>query len=395
MSCRRSDRITVIERATEDTPPILHTSGSSPLHSFTSLPRDLFTLLAPRRTPAVLAPVGNSNTAISVFTSKGFQVVSNQTYISYIERLRPDVAIGLADVPYGAQPGTKRLLKMGDRTQEWLSQLLKQRIEGQAVFAPILPIDIQDQSEYVNSIADDLAHELSGLAFYDSNVLPDMPATSGVARLPRLSLDEPSSPRQILRQVSHGMDIFTVPFVGFATDAGIALSFQFPRPSRDATSLDGIAEILPLGIDLWHVSHATSLTPLDPSCSCYTCTDHHRAYVQHLLSAKEMLGWVLLQIHNHHILSAFFAAVRESIQNGTFDADCADFARAYEPDLPGKSGQGPRVRGYHFKSEGPGQAKKNKPAWGNLGGVGPDDGASVPREPASGLENKGFAEMVD
>jgi queuine tRNA-ribosyltransferase accessory subunit len=378
------------------TPPIMNCPGPSPLHTFTALPKSLPSLLAPRRTPAVSAPNGNSNTAISIFTSTGFQLLSNKSYISYIEMLRPDIAIALADVPYGALPGTKRVAKMGGRTQEWLSQLLSEKREAQVVFAPVLPIDFLDQSEYLNNIADDLADEVSGLAFYDSNLLPDIPATTAISKLPRLSLDEPSSPRQILRQISLGMDVFTVPFIGFATDAGIALTFRFPRPPPTGVVISNGAGALQLGVDMWPAVHSTSITPLDTSCTCYTCTSHHRAYVQHLLSAKEMLGWVLLQVHNHYILSEFFAAIRESIKNGTFDADCKEFETIYESELPEKSGQGPRVRGYHFKSEGPGEPKKNKAAWGNLGSDDQEvDGGLVPDEPASELEEKGFAEKME
>src|SRR5450756_2500856 len=144
------------------TPPIMNCPGLSPIHTFTALPKTLPSLLAPRRTPAVSAPNGNSNTAISIFTSTGFQVLSNKSYISYVENLRPDIAIALADIPYGALPGTKRVAKMGDRTQEWLSQLLNERREEQVVFAPVLPIDYLDQSEYLNNIADELASEISG-----------------------------------------------------------------------------------------------------------------------------------------------------------------------------------------------------------------------------------------
>ena len=109
-----------------------------------------------------------------------------------------------------------------------------------------------------------------------------------------------------------------------------------------------------------------------------------------------MLGWVLLQIHNHHVLSIFFAAIRESIKNGTFEADCEEFGRVYESELPETSGQGPRVRGYHFKSEGPGEAKKNKAAWGNLGSDDQDLGEGlVPDKRTEELEDKGFAEKAD
>jgi queuine tRNA-ribosyltransferase len=107
-----------------------------------------------------------------------------------------------------------------------------------------------------------------------------------------------------------------------------------------------------------------------------------------------MLGWVLLQIHNHHILSEFFRAIRESIRDGTFEAYADDFARAYESELPEKSGQGPRMRGYHFKSEGPGESKKNKAAWGNLGSDDQADGGLMAEGNSSELEEKGFAEVA-
>lgn len=368
----------------------------SPLHIFNALPTSLITLLAPRRTPAVTAPNGNSNTSISLFTSTGFQVLSNKSYVNSILKLRPDIGIALADIPYGTLPGTKRVAKMGDRTQEWLTQLINEKAEEQAVFAPVLPIDFHSQSEYLHYIADDLGPDISGLAIYDSNLLPDIPATTSLSRLPRLSLDEPASPHHILRQISLGMDIFTIPFIGFATDAGIALTFRFPRPLPDesAASNGTGTSVIPLGIDMWTPSHAKSIIPLSTSCKCYTCTSHHRAYIQHLLSAKEMLGWTLIQVHNYHILSEFFVSIRESIQNGRFEEDQAEFAQVYESELPEKSGQGPRIRGYHFKSEGPGEAKKNKTAWGNLGSDDQVEGGLVPDEDAMELEEKGFAEKA-
>lgn len=388
---------TVIERATIDTPPIMNCPGPSPLHTFTALPPSLITVLAPRRTPAVSAPKGNSNAAISVFTSTGFQVLSNKSYISYVAKLHPDIVIPLADVPHGSDPGTKRVAKMGDRTQEWVTELLNSKNDEQAVFAPILPIDSLSQYEYLNQLADELTDGISGLAFYDSDLLPDMPATTSLSRLPRLSLDEPSTPRQILRQVSLGMDIFTIPFIGFATEASIALTFRFPRPVLDDPLVsDGVGvSVLPLGINMSSKTHTASLKPLSTACTCYTCTAHHRAFVQHLLSADEMLSWTLLQIHNSHVVSEFFTSIRESVRRGTFDVDCNEFARAYESELPEKSGQGPRVRGYHSKSEGPGESKKNKAAWGNLGKFEHGISGLVPDEPAGTLEDKGFVKKAD
>ena len=108
-----------------------------------------------------------------------------------------------------------------------------------------------------------------------------------------------------------------------------------------------------------------------------------------------MLGWVLIQIHNYHILCEFFASIRESIRDGRFESDAEEFGRIYESELPEKSGQGPRVRGYHFKTEGPGEPKKNKVAWGNLGSDDQMDEGLVPGEDGGELEEKGFAEKAD
>ncbi|KAF4634163.1 hypothetical protein G7Y89_g3947 [Cudoniella acicularis] len=326
-----------IERAMNSTPPIMNCPGPSPLHTFTALPTSLITLFAPRRTPAVATPTGSSNTAISAYTSTGFQVLSNKAYINYAQKLSPDIVIALADVPYGTKAGVKRVGKMADRTQEWLSELLSAKDDSLSVFAPILPIDFLSQSEYVNTISDDFADAISGLAFYDSNLLPDIPATTALSLLPRLSLDEPTSPHHILRQISLGMDIFTIPFVNFATDAGIALTFEFPSPTSSTSSIsETTSTTLPLGLDTWSSTHSRSLAPLSPTCTCYTCTSHHLAFIQHLLSAKEMLGWALLQIHNHTVLSTFFAAIRESIKKGSFEQDCNVFERVYERGVDGR-----------------------------------------------------------
>ncbi|TGO23255.1 hypothetical protein BPAE_0138g00080 [Botrytis paeoniae] len=388
-----------IEKSNKTTiSPILNCPGAEPpLHAFTALSRSTISLLAPRRTPAVTAPNGNSNTAISVFTSTGFQPLSNKSYIDSIATLRPDIAIGLADVPYSTIAGAKRTAKMGDRSGQWLAQLLADKVKEQPVFAPVLPIDYQSQWEYINYISDELVDEVSGLAFYDSNLLPEIPETTAMSLLPRLSLDEPSSPHHVLRQISLGMDIFTIPFINFATDAGIALTFEFPSPTNSQSSNES-SSVLPLGIDMWTTAHATSLLPLSEFCKCYACTSHHRAFIQHLLSAKEMLGWVLLQVHNHYVLSEFFTSIRKSIKEGTFEKGCEEFARRYDSELPEKSGQGPRMRGYQYKSEGAGERKKNKAAWNNLGSDSKATGsevALVPSESSKELEEKGFAEKLE
>jgi queuine tRNA-ribosyltransferase len=285
-------------------------------------------------------------------TSVGFTTLSSDYYAAAARKLQPDVIVGLGDIPAGQEAiSLKRKDKMSDRTEVWLRDIIAKQgtIEkgekAWSIFAPILPIERDLQSWYLEHLLDDMVDKISGLAIYDAYLLDELPGQ--LHHLPRLSFHAPASPQELLRHVSLGVDVFTVPFLADATDAGIVLDFTFPVPAQDK----GISVRRSLGIDMWSSDHALSVTPLSEGCICYACTMHHRAFLQHLLAAKEMLGWVLIQLHNHAILSAFFTGIRASIEAGTFDADVATFEAYYEPALPDKTGQGPRVRGYQFKSE--------------------------------------------
>jgi queuine tRNA-ribosyltransferase subunit QTRTD1 len=322
------------------------------LRRFIALPEDTLLVLGARRNPPIPSPVANTNTEVGLSTSVGFKALSSEYYAAAVRNLQPDIVVALADIPFGQDAiGIKRKDKMSDRTESWVRDMIARRDtldEGEkswSIFAPILPIERDLQSWYLEHLVDDMADKISGLAIYDSYLLDDVP--DALHHLPRLSFHAPASPHELLRQISLGMDLFTVPFLADATDAGIVLDFTFPPPPKT----DSLSSRLTLGLDMWDPAHAISVKPLTEDCACYACTKHHRAYLQHLLVAKEMLGWVLIQLHNHAVMAAFFDSVRASIDAGTFDADVAAFEAFYEPALPAKTGQGPRVRGYQFKSD--------------------------------------------
>lgn len=317
-----------------------------------ALPEDFLLVLGARRNPPIPSAMHSTNAELGVLTSVGFKALSSDYYAAAARKLQPDIVVGLADIPFGQDAiGIKRKDKMSDRTETWVRDLIAKKAildkdeHHWGIFAPILPIDRDLQSWYLEHLVDDMADRISGVAIYDAYLLDDLPEE--LHRLPRLSFHAPASPQEILRQIRLGMDMFTIPFVADATDAGIALDFRFPAPPKDMTA----SSRQDLGQDMWSDTHATSVTPLSEGCKCYACTKHHRAYVQHLLAAKEMLGWVLIQIHNHAILTSFFAGIRASIESDTFDTDITAFERFYESALPEKTGQGPRVRGYQFKAE--------------------------------------------
>ncbi|KAK4502041.1 hypothetical protein PRZ48_007852 [Zasmidium cellare] len=391
-----------IERAPRKVPPLYQfkpSDGASPLRKFVALQDDALLVLGARRTPPVIAPAANSNTdtTVSICTAVGFRQMKVDDYAEEAEELKPDILVGLGDVPYGRVLGNKRVERATDRMIQWMQEhvaLRDERKDGHQakLFAPLLPVECVKQQFYADCLAEELAKDISGLALYDLSTLEDIPES--LAHLPRLGFTEPKTPHEVLQQVALGLDILTVPFIGAATDAGIALDFTFP--SRQILNGSGPQ---PLGVDMWSAEHAVDLSPLSKDCQCYACSNHHRAYLQHLLSAKEMLGWVILQIHNHHTMDLFFAGIRQSIARNSLDEDVHAFSKAYESQLPEKTGQGPRVRGYQYKAEGPGESKKNAVAFKHAMNDGKEKlaEATPPAEDvdAEDLEIKGFAEKEE
>ncbi|WP_374327158.1 tRNA guanosine(34) transglycosylase Tgt [Azonexus sp.] len=67
--------------------------------------------------------------------------------------------------------------------------------------------------------------------------------------------------------------------------------------------------------------------PLDPSCTCYTCTNFTRSYLHHLFRNGEILGGMLNTIHNLHFYQTIMAEMRAAIEAGSFTTWSATFAR--------------------------------------------------------------------
>ena len=59
-------------------------------------------------------------------------------------------------------------------------------------------------------------------------------------------------------------------------------------------------------------------TPLDHNCDCYTCTNYTRAYIRHLLKAKEMLGMRLCVLHNLYFYNTMMEEIRDALDAGNF-----------------------------------------------------------------------------
>jgi queuine tRNA-ribosyltransferase len=66
-------------------------------------------------------------------------------------------------------------------------------------------------------------------------------------------------------------------------------------------------------LNLVNAAFSRDPLPIDPACTCYTCRHFSRAYLRHLIIAKEMLSATLLSIHNLYTLIQLVQDVRQAI----------------------------------------------------------------------------------
>lgn len=73
-------------------------------------------------------------------------------------------------------------------------------------------------------------------------------------------------------------------------------------------------------INLFNAKYETDSEPIEEGCQCPACRYHSRAYIRHLLKAKEMLGMRLCVLHNLYFYNTMMEEIRDAIEAGRFDA---------------------------------------------------------------------------
>ncbi len=77
--------------------------------------------------------------------------------------------------------------------------------------------------------------------------------------------------------------------------------------------------------------YKSDFSPIEEGCQCYTCRNHTKAYLRHLLKAKEILGLRLMTIHNIHFYLNLMKQIRKHIEAGTFKEFHDEFVANYTP----------------------------------------------------------------
>lgn len=121
----------------------------------------------------------------------------------------------------------------------------------------------------------------------------------------RLPKDKPryimgiGSPTMMILSVENGMDMF---------DCVLPT-----RMGRHGTALTWKGK---LNLKASKVKHDNS--PIEKNCNCYACQNHSRGYINHLLKREEILGKILISIHNLYFNISLVKEMRRAIENDEF-----------------------------------------------------------------------------
>ncbi len=132
------------------------------------------------------------------------------------------------------------------------------------------------------------------------SLLPDYPIN-----MPRYLMGV-GSPDCLVEGVRRGIDMF---------DCVLAT-----RVGRNGTALTSNGKIV-----VRNGKYKEDFTPLDPECDCYTCRNYTKAYLRHLINTGEMLGGMLLSLHNVTYLNKLMRDVRNAILQDSFTEFAEEF----------------------------------------------------------------------
>jgi len=195
-----------------------------------------------------------------------------------------------------------------DRTHRWAERCVKVKTrDDQALFGIIqggVQTDLRAESAKFISALDTPGIAIGGLSVGETK--DEMHSMLDVM-YPYLPEDKPrylmgvGTPEDLINGVLRGIDIFDC-----------VLPTRLAR-HHSAFASEG-------RLNLMNASFARDEHPIDESCDCYACRTFTRAYLRHLIVAKELLAGTLISIHNLRALIRLMEQIRTYIADGSFES---------------------------------------------------------------------------
>lgn len=206
-----------------------------------------------------------------------------------------------------------------ERTHAWAERCLKAKSRpDQALFGivqgGVFP-DLRERSANFIASLNFPGHAIGGLSVGETKA--EMHAmleiVNGIlpANKPRYLMGV-GSPEDLVEGIARGVDIFDC-----------VLPTRLARHSAAMTFTGRL--------NLMNAGFARDPRPIDETCTCYTCRTFSRAYLRHLIVAREMLASTLISIHNIHTLLTLVRRARQAILEKRFNEFREEFLSHYQP----------------------------------------------------------------
>lgn len=236
--------------------------------------------------------------------------------IAVQEKLGADIIMAFDEcaVPYDLAYNQKSMA----RTHAWLERCAAAKSRSdQALFGivqgGIFPELRRESARFISSM------DLPGCAIGGLSVGETKQQMHAMLEVvdPLLPRDKPrylmgvGSPEDLINSVMRGMDIFDC-----------VLPTRLARHQAAFTRYGRV--------NLMNSANTREMKPIDDTCQCYTCRHFTRAYLRHLIIAKEILASTLISIHNIQFLVTLMKNARDAILENSFTSFADEFLAEYK-----------------------------------------------------------------
>ncbi len=240
--------------------------------------------------------------------------LSPEISIDVQRKLGADIVMAFDEcIPYPAgydyaEKSTARTHRWEKRCRDFFSSEDKQALFG--ICQGGMYRDLREHSAKVLTELDFDGYAIGGLSVGEPRDLMYEMLSASTENLPfekARYLMGVGTPDHLVEGIYRGVDMFDCVF-----------------PTRVARN--GLAMLKHGRLVMKNAQYTHDFKPIDENCGCYACRNNFtRAYIHHLIRAKEIFGLRLLTLHNLYFLQSFMREIRQAILEDRFDEFRKDF----------------------------------------------------------------------
>lgn len=213
--------------------------------------------------------------------------------------------------PYGADYAQSKVAM--DRTLKWLDRCYNHHHNDNQALFPIVQGNMYKDLRLI-SLKETIPYAKYGIGIGGLSVGEPKPIMYDImdemlehypTHIPRYLMGV-GSPDCLVEGVRRGIDMF---------DCVLAT-----RVGRNGTAMTSYGKAV-----IRNGAYKEDFTPLDPECDCYACKNYTKAYLRHMINVGEMMGGMMLSLHNITYLNNLMSRMREAILQDSFTEFAEEF----------------------------------------------------------------------